>query len=169
MVAGGLPVPGAEVVTLEEPALHAGDSSEQRRAERLMLDVFEAEQGVVLQRPYRLSAGTSARMEIDGGCQDDGTGRAWLVEAWAHQGPPKAAQKKKIVADGLKLAYAATLFGGPVRLVLLFSDERAAAPFASSRAWSAAAFHTFGIEMVVVALPDEERALIRVAQERQYR
>ncbi len=167
-VGAGLRVSRITAVS-EQPALHAGDSTEQRRAEGLMLDVLEAQLGLRLERPLRLSAGGSARMEIDGGIADDGAGRALLVEAWAHQGPPKAAQKKKIVADALKLAYAGTLFETAPRLILLFSDEQAAAPFGSPKAWSSAAFRTFGIEMVVVDLPADERAVIRAAQDRQYR
>ncbi|MEP6665067.1 MAG: hypothetical protein ABJA81_01350 [Nocardioidaceae bacterium] len=83
--------------------------------------------------------------------------------------PPKPAQRKKIVGDAFKLAFAATLVQIPPRLILLFSDEEAVAPFASARAWSSAAFQAFGIDLAVVELPEEERAIIRRAQERQFR
>ncbi len=151
----------------EEPALHAGDSSEQRRAERLMLDLFQQLAPHPLRSPFVVKTDSGARMEFDAGFDVDGD--ALLLEAWAHQGLPKAAQKKKIIGDALKLAFGATLMSGPTRLVLLFSDEQAVAPFVSSRAWSASAFASFGIETVVVDLPEDERALIRRAQQRQFR
>jgi hypothetical protein len=153
----------------EEPALHAGDSSAQRRAEGLMLDLYQLQIAVPLQRPFVVRTPSGARMEFDAGMEPVDGRPGLLVEAWAHQGPPKAAQKKKIVGDALKLAYGATLSSGPAMLVLLFSDDLAVAPFISTRAWSASAFSHFGIETVVVPLPDHEREQIRAAQLRQYR
>lgn len=153
----------------EQPALHAGDSSEQRRAERLMLDLFQGQVQRPLTAPLVLRTDSGARMEFDAGWLASEDQHGLLVEAWAHQGPPKAAQKKKIVADALKLAFGATLLPGKTRLVLLFSDPQAAAPFGPPRAWSAAAFGAFGIEMVIVELPEQERTLIREAQARQFR
>ena len=122
----------------EDPPLHAGDSSEQRRAERLMLDLLQQQVVQPLCSPFVLRTGSGARMEFDAGVDAEGAGL--LVAAWAHQGPPKAAQRKKIVGAALKLAYGATLLPGPTRLVLLFSDEQAVAPFVSTRAWYAGAF-----------------------------
>ena len=55
------------------------------------------------------------------------------------------------------------------RLLLLFSDKEAAAPFRSLRSWSAAAIREAGIEVIVVDLPEHERVKIRDAQRRQYR
>jgi hypothetical protein len=92
-----------------------------------------------------------------------------LVEAWAHQGPPKPAQRAKVLTDAFTLSFAATLHGRRPRLLLLFSDEQAAAPFRSPRSWPAAALREAGIEVLVVDLPKEERARIREAQRRQYR
>ena len=53
-------------------------------------------------------------------------------EAWAHQGPPKAAQRAKVAKDVLKLTFLASLASTPPRLILLFSDEAACAPFRKS-------------------------------------
>lgn len=134
-----------------------------------MLAVFQQQCPTTLTTPFVVRAPSGARMEFDAGADATDGQPGLLLEAWAHQGPPKAAQKKKIVGDALKLAYGAALLDGPARLVLLFSDPLAAAPFTSSRAWSAAAFSHFAIETVIVELPDDERERIRVAQTRQYR
>jgi hypothetical protein len=66
-------------------------------------------------------------------------------------------------------SFAATLVPRRPRLLLLFSDQEAAAPFRSPRTWSAAAIRQAGIEVMVVTLPEQERAKIRDAQRRQYR
>ena len=74
-----------------------------------------------------------------------------------------------MLADAFKLFFAATLVPLRPRLLLLFSDKEAAAPFLSMRTWPAAAIREAGIEVVVVDLPESERARIRDAQRRQYR
>jgi hypothetical protein len=135
----------------------AGDSSEQRRAERLMLDCLERQLHCHLERPWRRPLPGGGRLEVDGGTDDPES--ALLVEAWAHQGPPKPAQRAKVLTDAFKLSFAATLLAQRPRLLLLFSDEKAAAPFRSLRSWPAAALRE----------AEEERARIRDAQRRQYR
>jgi hypothetical protein len=145
----------------------AGDSAEQRRAEGLMLDLLEQQLRCRLERPWRRSLQCGGRLEVDGGT--DHPDNPLLVEAWAHQGPPKSAQTAKVASDAFKLSFAATLLARRPRLVLLFSDEEAAAPFRSPGRWSSAAIQQAGIEVVIVELLDEERAKIREAQRRQYR
>jgi len=134
-----------------------------------LLEVFQRTVDQELTSPFVLRTPLGARMEFDAGYADTPGGQALLLEAWAHQGPPKTAQKKKIVADAFKLAFGATLMPGPTRLVLLFSDPEALAPLISTRAWSAGAFTAFNIEAVVIDLPEDECERIRLAQARQYR
>jgi heme exporter protein D len=74
-----------------------------------------------------------------------------------------------VLTDAFKLSFAATLVPRRPRLLLLFSDQEAAAPFRSPRTWSAAAIRQAGIEVLVVTLPEQERAKIRDAQRRQDR
>ena len=142
----------------------AGDSVEQRRAERLMLDLLERQLNCRLERPWRRSLPSGGRLEVDGGTDDPEN--ALLVEAWAHQGPPKPAQRAKVLTDAFKLSFAATLLARRPRLLLLFSDKEAAAPFRSPRTWPAAAIREAGIEVVVVDLP-EAVSLIAVKSCRQ--
>lgn len=58
--------------------------------------------------------------------------------------------------------------GTSARLILLLSDEAAAAPF-RGRSWYAAALAEFGVEVAVVELPVEVREQIVAAQVRQFR
>lgn len=143
--------------------LPPGDSGEQRQAEGIMLAALSRELGIALQ-PRRIPVG-AVRVEVDGADED----HAVLVEAWAHQGPPKAAQRHKVLADALKLVWVASTLPARPRLVLCLSDPAAAAPFTGSRSWAGAALHDLGVEVRLVDLPDEVRALVLRAQRRQYR
>ncbi|SMD27060.1 hypothetical protein SAMN05661093_10657 [Kibdelosporangium aridum] len=92
-----------------------------------------------------------------------------LVEAWAHQGPPKVAQKHKVLADALKLLHVAAGLPVAPRLVLCLCDSEAAYHFTAARSWAAHALRTFAIDIAVVELPAELKAAVRTAQQRQYR
>ena len=65
---------------------------------------------------------------MDGGTDDPEN--PLLVEAWAHQGPPKPAQRAKVLTDAFKLSFAATLHGRRPRLLLLFTMSRRRHPSA---------------------------------------
>jgi hypothetical protein len=128
-----------------------------------MVALLADELGVPL-APRRIDLGEGRRVEIDAASED----LEILCEAWAHQGAPKSAQRNKVLTDAFKLAFTAQAVGGSHRLILLLSDEEAAAPF-RGRSWYAAALATFGVEIAVVDLPPEVREQIRAAQTRQFR
>src|SRR5262245_47302782 len=109
-----------------------GDSSEQRVAESVMVGLLAAELGVSL-IPRKIDLGAGRHVEIDGASED----LTILCEAWAHQGAPKPAQRNKVVTDAFKLALVDKTLGGSARLILLLSDDAAAAPF-RGRSWCAA-------------------------------
>lgn len=140
-----------------------GDSREQQDAEAVMVALLADQLGVPL-APRRIELGDGRRVEIDAASED----LTILCEAWAHQGAPKSAQRNKVLTDAFKLAFTARAVGAPARLILLLSDEAAAAPF-RGRSWYAAALAEFGVEVEVVDLPAELREQIRAAQVRQFR
>jgi methylmalonyl-CoA mutase cobalamin-binding subunit len=87
----------------------------------------------------------------------------------AHQGPPKSAQKAKVMADAFKLVWVERrLFPGGARKIVALADPSAAGHF-TDRTWMAAALRDLGIEVLVVELPTDIRAGIRAAQARQVR
>ena len=130
-----------------------------------MLDLLGAEVGHELE-PATLTVPSGARVEVDGA----DAGRSVLVECWAHQGVPKAAQRHKVLADALKLTWIATTIYPRPRLILCLSDPVAAAPFLpTSRSWAAQALQDLGIAVTVVDLPADLRRRIQEAQQRQYR
>ncbi len=95
-----------DLATVERPSGHArppGSSTEQRDAERVMLDLLGEILGLVL-GPATIKVPSGERVEIDG----TDAHRTVLVECWAHQGPPKAAQRNKVLADALKLHWIST-------------------------------------------------------------
>jgi hypothetical protein len=157
--------PGGGAAGLSGQGLPAGSSREQRDAERVMLDLLSCQLGQQLD-PATICVPTGERVEVDGA----DAARTVLVECWAHQGPPKSAQRHKVLADAFKLAWiSSTLYPRP-DLVLCLSDPQAAAPFLpGGRSWAARAFQDLGISVAVVTLPDDLRQRVLDAQRRQYR
>jgi hypothetical protein len=142
----------------------AGDSREQRHAEQVMLELLGHRYGVTF-TPRRILLDDGIRVEVDGA----DTNLTILVEAWAHQGTPKAAQKHKVLADVLKLLHIAATLPVRPRLVLCLSDGEAAHHFITARSWAAHALRGFAIEIAVVELPADVKAAVLAAQHRQYR
>ena len=151
------------VETVEPRPVTPGSSHEQQQAESLMVDALGVQLGRSL-RPRRLQIGDS-RVELDA-ADDDLT---VLVEAWAHQGRPKSAQKHKVLADALKLVWIASTLPRTPALILCLSDDEAARHFVSGRSWAAVALADLGISVRVVDLPAEVRQAVRTAQDRQRR
>lgn len=158
-------IPAAAITLASGHTPPPGNSHEQRQAERVMLDLLSEQLGHRLD-PARITIASGARVEVDGADPD----KTVLVECWAHQGPPKAAQRHKVLSDALKLTWiASTLYPRP-ELILCLSDRAAAAPFLpGSRSWAAQALHDLHIKIKIVTLPEELRAGLRSAQQRQYR
>lgn len=135
------------------------------RTERVMLGLLAAELGHELE-PATLRVPSGARVEVDGADVD----RRILVECWAHQGTPKAAQRHKVLSDAFKLTWITTTIYPRPRLILCLSDPVAAAPFLpTSRSLAAQALQDLGIAVTVVDLPADVRRRIEDAQKRQYR
>lgn len=155
------PVSVANEESLDE--VPAGDSSVQREAEAVMLAALASRLFVPL-APERIYLSDGSWVEVDGVGQNPPV----LVEAWAHQGPPKSAQRNKVLADALKLVHVAKALGEVHRKVLCFSDPAAAAPF-TGRSWYAGALRALQVECHVVTLDDGWRQRILQAQRRQYR
>lgn len=167
-----LGAPSAQVAALRPVGQHtadvhdslpAGDSSEQRLAERAMLDALGERLCLSLQ-PRRITRAGNTRVEVDGA--DDAL--TVLVECWAHQGPAKAAQKYKLINDAVKLHWIGQGMATPPRKILCVSDAAAVAHL-HGRSWHGQALRHFGIEIEVVTLPSEMRAAVASAQTRRFR
>jgi hypothetical protein len=155
----------ADPAAIANGAAPAGDSAEQRGAERVMLDLLGAQLGLEL-NPATITAPSGERVEVDGA----DASRTVLAECWAHQGPPKSAQKHKVLADAFKLAWIATTVYPRPQLILCLSDPLAAAPFLSgARSWASRALQDHHITVRIVTLPDGLRQRLLQAQQRQYR
>jgi len=132
----------------EDPPGHSGV---QQDAEAVALAALSETLGLTL-TPTRIDLRDGTHVRVDGASGDCQV----LVEAWAHQGPPRGSQPKKIATDAMKLAHLAAVLPGSPRLVLLFTDEAAAAPFQpTSGGWLAAAIARLNVEIHVVDLGAE--------------
>ena len=155
----------ADPAAIANGAAPAGDSAEQRGAERVMLDLLGAQLGLEL-NPATITVPSGERVEVDGA----DASRTVLAECWAHQGPPKSAQKHKVLADAFKLAWIATTVYPRPQLILCLSDPLAAAPFLpGARSWASRALQDHHITVSIVTLPDGLRQRLLQAQQRQYR
>lgn len=160
----GIAAPAGPAAT-SAGAVPAGDSAEQRGAERVMLDLLGAQLGREL-NPDTITVPSGERVEVDGA----DAGRTVLAECWAHQGPPKSAQKHKVLADAFKLAWIGTTIYPRPQLILCLSDPLAAAPFLpGTRSWASRALQDNRIEVRIVSLPDDLRHRLLEAQHHQYR
>jgi len=148
---------------IDEPDVKPGDSQVQRDAERMMVAWLEIELECEL-KPRRIVLPDKSWLELDAYCRTP----LIVCEAWAHQGPPKSAQKMKVMNDAMKLVAARRVVGEEARAILLFADEAAAARF-SRRTWHATALQEARIEVMIAELSGEVRDGIRAAQIRQFR
>ena len=114
----------------DQSALAPGDSRVQREAEAVMVQWLSADLGISLV-PKRVHLADGSWLELDAYCADP----LVVCEAWAHQGPPKSAQKMKVMNDAMKLLAARRIVGESARAILLFADEKAASRF-RSRTWA---------------------------------
>jgi len=146
----------------------ASCSDAQQLAEELIVAELSKIVGVEL-NSAELKLGIT-KVSVDGFAQNGN--RVVLVEAWAHIGKIKSAQRNKIHSDLLKLGLIRTglLRSDPSLTVdsyIAFADEAAAAIVKSGRCWASAAAREFGITPRVVKLPEEVLQKIREAQKRQ--
>lgn len=144
--------------------LPPGDSAVQRAAEGLILERVGKQIRVTL-RPRIFGLRGGARITVDGVSADPPT----LVEAWAHIGAPKPAQKNKVMTDALKLLWIRNTLLPDARCILALADKASAAPFLSSRTWMGFCLRDLGMEVLIVDLPPDVRVSVMEAQKRQYR
>jgi len=71
-----------------------------------MISALGIQVGVTL-TPSRIVMADGTHVEVDGVSDDPPV----LVEAWVHQGPPKPAQRNKVLADAMKLVLVGSALG----------------------------------------------------------
>jgi hypothetical protein len=145
--------------TLMNP--HPSDSAEQRDAEARILAAVGEKLGGVEVKPKRVDLPGGTYVAVDGVADQPNT----FVEVYAHLGPLRGGQVHKVAQDILKLVTLGRAHP-EAHLVLAFADEDAAA-HVSGTGWLAEAVETWGVEVIVVELPEDIRAAIQSAQLRQ--
>lgn len=141
---------------------HPSDSLAQRDAESLMIAAVAASLGVEL-HPTVISD-RDAKVQIDGATSD----LTVLVEAYAHIGPLRGAQPKKLATDAFKLSWIGPRVGATT-LVLAVLDHAAANYLRRPKAWLTSAIADAGITVVLVDVDRDVRAGIEDAQVAQFR
>lgn len=141
---------------------HPSDSLAQRDAESLMIAAVAATLGVEL-HPTVISD-RDAKVQIDGATSD----LSVLVEAYAHIGPLRGAQPKKLATDAFKLSWIGPKVGATT-LVLAVLDEAAANYLHRPRAWLTSAIEDAGIAVMLVDVDLSARRAVEDAQVAQFR
>lgn len=139
---------------------HPGDSSEQREAEREILEAVSRELGV----PLDGKPDIAQRADLDG---FQGGQRPICVEVFAHQGPSKDGQRKKLMRDMCKLLLVEKLLRKKCRKIVAVSDPESVKFL--DKSWMGRFADEFGIERIVVTLSEDTRKRVLRAQKRQYR
>jgi hypothetical protein len=145
----------------------ASCSDVQQFAEQLMVSEFSRQLGRELGKATIPVGKTN--VTVDGFHKDDN--RVTLVEAWAHVGKAKAAQRNKVLSDMLKLALVTSVLrrSYPTLIVesyLVFADSTAA-NVVNGKGWASLAAKEFAITTQVVALSNDVVEKIKEAQRRQ--
>jgi hypothetical protein len=139
---------------------HPSSSAVQQAAETALLAEAETRLGVRFGDALLCLSG----LKLDGFADGD---RPVCVEVFAHVGPCKPGQKKKLSRDMTKLLLAERRVGKPCRKVIVVGDPAVVGHFAHG--WDGEFAREFGIELLVVELGEVHRRTIRAAQERQRR
>lgn len=141
--------------------LHPASSHVQEEAATEILDGVPALlDGIALEglkRERRIDLPNGSWVKVDAVTVDESV----LVEAFAHVGPLKGGQKRKVALDTLKLRTVADSRDEPTRLVLAFADKAAVD---SIRGWLRYAIDAAGVETIVVPISDATREGLIAAQ-----
>jgi len=159
----GPQVPSAVPVAAEPEKGSPGESKEQQEAEKWLVKEFSEKTGVALVK-RRVYLDNRNWVEVDGFSASP----PLLCEAWAHIGPPKSAQKNKVMSDALKMLFVDSRLGTKSRRTLLLCDTEAAKPFQKG-GWRGQCLETYTIGVEIVELPSQIKAKVIAAQKRQYR
>lgn len=144
-----------------EAKTHLSQSREQQEAESWLINRLSEQLGVHLGKKRLYPVGRSW-LELDGYSKNP----LIVCEAWAHVGPPKPAQKNKVMADALKLLYVKGFLKGNGRCILVFGDQQAASHF-QHNSWNAKCLESQGIEVEIIRFTPEWQTKVLKAQMRQ--
>lgn len=142
---------------------HPSDSSEQQLAHKEILRLINENHNLKLASQKVLLDNTL--FQVDGHSVDPPI----LCEIYSRIGQMKVAQHNKISKDILKMLLIEKLSGKKFRKIIAFADEEAAQPFLDGESWYSKLRDNFGIEIIVIQIPEELRNKILDAQKRQYR
>lgn len=145
------------------PDAHASDSSAQRAAEPLIIAAVAQRLARPL-RPTVLPIEDGVKVQIDGATKELDV----LVEAYAHVGPLRGGQPKKLATDAFKLQWIGRRVGAS-QLILAVADLATEAYLTRPRAWLTQALADAGIAVIRVDLDEATVERVRTAQEMQYR
>jgi hypothetical protein len=143
--------------------LHPSDSSEQQLAHNEILSLINKKYNLSLVSKKLIVS--EVLFQVDGYSEDPPI----FCEIYSRIGSMKVAHYNKISKDILKMLLIEKLTGKQFRKIVAFADEETASPFMGGESWYAKLKEVFGIEVIIIQIPEELRNSILQAQKRQYR
>jgi hypothetical protein len=148
---------------------HPSDSTEQKEAERVLVDLLSREVGMKLSEQVLQLEDCQVKLDAMG---QDGD-RIVIGEAFARLSKLKAGQKRKILTDAFKLAFVTEHLrknhagqNPKVEAYLVFASENVSATL-KGEAWASGAIKAFGLEIRHYSLPAELEQKVTTAEQRQ--
>jgi hypothetical protein len=129
----------------------------QATAQAMLLAGVAEQLGVALE-PRRLALPGGAAVDVDG----VDVAQSVFVEILMRQGRLKGPQLDKVARDALKLVTLARAFTA-TSLVIAFADATAAASV-TGQSWLSESLRIWGVQVLVVELPDDVREALRGVQ-----
>jgi len=145
--------------------IHPSDSSAQLASESALVTAANEVTGLNLIAGRPLPALPSGLIITPDAVDEE---NRVVMEVYSRIGTLKPGHKNKVRSDMLKLALIGRLLGEPWRRIMCFASEDAARS-SMGEAWSAEAARQFGIDVLVVSLPESAQAALVEAQKRQER
>jgi hypothetical protein len=142
--------------------MHASSSQEQQTIEKYIFQIICGELGTDLAANPVVPCG-DATIRPDFYSDEHGI----IGEVYAHIGSLKPPQKKKMLADILKMLLLEKLTNRTYRKIIVICDDEVLRAI-TGKSWGSACFKAFDVEIMNIDIGAENRELLMSVQKRQY-
>lgn len=143
--------------------MHASSSLEQQNIEKYIFQIICDELGINLAANPVVPCG-EATIRPDFYSEE----HSIIGEVYAHIGSLKPPQKKKMLADILKMLLLEKVTNRTYRKIIVICDDEVLKAI-TGKSWGSACFKAFDVEIMNIDIGPQNQELLMVAQKRQYR
>ncbi|GEB78311.1 hypothetical protein [Sporolactobacillus inulinus] len=143
--------------------MHASSSLEQQNIEKYIFQIICDKLGVNLAANPIVQCG-KATIRPDFYSEEPSI----IGEVYAHIGSLKPPQKKKMLADILKMLLLEKVTNRTYRKIIVICDDEVLKAI-TGKSWGSACFKAFDVEIMNIDIGEDKRELLLAAQKRQFR